>query len=101
VLTALIFLVKTRRTVRKLSLLTIFFPPGVDKADNAKDFGSKVPVKEAEITLAIKEKSLPETESEWNTLHHLQHCCTSELTNFQASQLFKKFENEDDTVVIR
>ena len=100
-LTALIFLVKTRRTVLKFKSFNDFFLPGVDKADNAKDFGSKVPVKEAEITLAIKEKSLPETESEWSALHHLQHCCTSELTNFQASQLFKKFENEDDTVVIR
>ena len=100
-LTALIFLVKTRRTVLKFKSFNDFFLPGVDKADNAKDFGSKVPVKEAEITLAIKEKSLPETESDWSALHHLQHCCTSELTNFQASQLFKKFENEDDTVVIR
>ena len=85
----------------KVKSFNDFFPLGVDKADNAKDFGSKVPVKQAEITLAKKVKSLPETESDWTALHHLQHCCTSELTNFQASQLFKKFENEDDTVVIR
>ena len=56
-------------------------------------------------------KSLPEKESEWSALHHLQHCCTNakefsvdedkgvtfvnknltfpfdELTNFQVSKL--------------
>ena len=68
---------------------------------DVSQYSRKVPVKQAEITLAKKVKSLPETESDWTALHHLQHCCTSELTNFQASQLFKKFENEDDTVVIK
>ena len=51
-------------------------PPGIDEASGTDN--TKGAVKQTDIDFAIKAKSVPEEESEWTSLHHLQHCCSND-----------------------